>query len=63
MQIELSAYDFVDFGCSYGESIAFCKDQLGEHRGLRLDFDPKKVDAARAAGCDAEVAGITTRYC
>ncbi len=31
MQVDLSAYDFVDFGCSSGDSIAFGKNHLGGH--------------------------------
>jgi hypothetical protein len=57
--INLSAYDFVDFGCSAGGSIAFARDHLGGRRGLGLDISPKKVEAAKAAGFDAEVADVT----
>ena len=59
MQIDLSAYDFVDFGCSHGGSLAFGKAQLGGNRGLGLDRDPARVEAARVAGFEAEVADFT----
>ena len=58
MRIDLSAYDCVDFGCSGGDSIAFCKEQLGGQRVLGLDLNPNKVAVARAAGFDAEVADL-----
>jgi len=59
MAIDLTAYDFVDFGCSTGESIAFGIAQLGGSRGLGLDLNPEKVAIAREAGYDAEVADVT----
>ncbi len=49
MQVDLSAYDFVDFGCSSGDSIAFGKNHLGGHRGLGRDINPNKVGAARTS--------------
>lgn len=58
--INLASYDFVDFGCSGGNSIRFGIEQLGARHGLGLDIDPLKVAAAREAGFDAEVADITT---
>jgi hypothetical protein len=60
MQIDLAPYDFVDFGCSSGGSIAFAMDRLGGRRGLGLDISPAKVNAARAAGFNVEVADVST---
>jgi SAM-dependent methyltransferase len=59
MVIDLSKYDFVDFGCSAGGSIAFGRDCLGGRNGLGVDINPEKVAAARAAGLSAEVADVT----
>jgi SAM-dependent methyltransferase len=48
-----AGFDFLDFGCSSGGSIAWAKKTLGAKRGLGIDIDKAKVEAARAAGCDA----------
>ncbi len=46
-------FDFLDFGCSTGGSIQWAKKFLGGTNGLGIDIDRVKVEAARAAGCDA----------
>jgi SAM-dependent methyltransferase len=60
VNIDLSGYDFVDFGCSHGGSTVFAQDRFGGKRGLGLDIDPRKVENANAAGHDAMVADVTT---
>ncbi|MGP0565578.1 MULTISPECIES: class I SAM-dependent methyltransferase [unclassified Nitrospina] len=57
MQIDLSQYDFLDFGCSAGASLR--NELFGGKRGLGLDSNPDKVEKARAEGVEAEVADIT----
>lgn len=59
MQIDLTQYDFLDFGCSTGDSIAFAKDELEGNNGLGLDLNPKKVATAQKAGYHAKVADVT----
>lgn len=48
-----NGFDFLDFGCSSGGSIKWAKKVLGGRRGLGIDIDRVKVEAARAAGYDA----------
>lgn len=55
----LTDFDFVDFGCSTGSSLAFGVDHVGGRRGLGFDIDPRKVEKTRAAGYSAEVADVT----
>ena len=50
--LRLSAYDFVDFGCSKGGSIDFAQKRFGG-RGIGIDIDATKVAKALAAGYDA----------
>lgn len=47
------AFDFVDFGCSNGQSMAFATSQLGAARGLGIDIDARKVEETRALGFEA----------
>lgn len=44
--LDLSGYDFIDFGSSLGGSLNFSK-KLGGRRGLGIDIDPKKVEKAQ----------------
>ena len=53
MQLDLSNYDFVDFGCSRGGSIKAAMKLFPNTRGLGIDISPKKVAAAQAAGFNA----------
>ena len=46
-------YDFFDFGCGAGRSIAWAQRKLGGRKGLGIDKSPAKLEAARAAGFDA----------
>lgn len=47
------AYDFIDFGCSRGGSLAYGVEKLGGTRGLGIDLSPEKINRTRAAGFDA----------
>jgi hypothetical protein len=51
--LPLNAYDFIDFGCSKGGSIAFARRTFGVERGVGIDISQAKVDQARAAGFEA----------
>lgn len=46
-------YNFLDFGCSTGGNIEFVEKNLLNVKGLGIDIDPKKVDAARGRGMEA----------
>ena len=59
LNINLSLYDFVDFGCSKGGSIDFAVKKLGGSRGVGLDVDPRKVEATRQAGYEAHIADVS----
>jgi len=48
--------DFVDFGCSSGGSTTQMKELFPGSRGLGVDIDEDKIEAARAAGHEAMVA-------
>lgn len=50
--------DFYDFGCSEGGSISYAMKRFGGRRGLGIDVDLVKVEAARARGFDAEAIDI-----
>lgn len=51
--VNISTYDFVDFGCSRGGSLAMGTNHLGGRRGFGVDININKVREARAAGHDA----------
>ena len=57
--IDISQYDFLDFGCSTGGSMRFGQQRLGGKRGLGIDIDEQKVAATRMAGYDAECVDLT----
>jgi SAM-dependent methyltransferase len=46
-------FDFIDFGCSKGGSLAFAKKRFGGVRGLGIDIAQSKVDSTRKTGLDA----------
>jgi hypothetical protein len=52
-EIDITSFDFADFGCSNGSSIQFGIKILKGRKGLGIDIDPKKVASAKAAGYDA----------
>jgi SAM-dependent methyltransferase len=56
--MDLSKYDFVDFGCCAGRSIRLMERLFGG-RGIGFDIDPEKVAKARAAGFEAEEMDLT----
>ena len=56
----LRDYDFIDFGCSKGGSIAFAKKAFKAKRGIGIDISPEKVAVARDAGFDAMLADART---
>lgn len=58
-KIELSNYDFVDFGCSTGGSIKFAQAAFNGGAAVGIDIDPAKVEKTRAAGYDAVLADAT----
>jgi hypothetical protein len=57
--IDLSAYDFVDFGCSVGGSMAFAKKAFNGGTPVGIDIDEKKVARTKEAGFDAVLADAT----
>lgn len=58
--VDWTNYDFLDLGCSGGDSIPYCERRFGARRGLGVDNNPAKVATARAAGLHA-VLGDGTR--
>jgi hypothetical protein len=57
--IDLSPYDFVDFGCSLGGSIKFAQVAFAGGTGIGIDIDEKKVERTREAGYEAVLADAT----
>ena len=57
--IDLSAFDFVDFGASKGGSMEFAKKRLGGIRGLGIDIDPRKVATTRRLGYECRQGDVT----
>lgn len=53
MDLNLQDYDFVDFGCSKGGSIAYAQKTFKAKRGIGIDISETKVEATRAAGFEA----------
>jgi polysaccharide pyruvyl transferase WcaK-like protein len=53
-------YDYIDFGCSKGGSLAYGAKVLGGVRGIGLDVSASKVEQTRAAGYDAAQVDVTT---
>ncbi|MDT9302517.1 MAG: class I SAM-dependent methyltransferase [Limnospira sp. PMC 1281.21] len=51
-------FDYLDFGCSKGNSLTWSKRLFGGKKGLGIDIDPKKVAEAQAAGHNAVVFDI-----
>lgn len=59
--IDLTPYEFLDFGCSAGGSLRrFGKLFECTKPGLGLDISEEKVKATREAGFDAELCDLTT---
>ncbi|NEP80893.1 MAG: hypothetical protein F6K39_23615 [Okeania sp. SIO3B3] len=51
-------FDYLDFGCSKGNSLNWSKRLFGGKQGLGIDIDPKKVAQAQTAGHNAVVFDI-----
>lgn len=57
--IDISQYDFLDFGASHGGSIEFARRRLGGRRGLGVDKNPRKVESMRKRGYECIEGDIT----
>jgi len=57
--IDLSPFDFVDFGCSVGGSMKFAERAFAGGKAIGIDIDPTKVERTRAAGYEAVLADAT----
>lgn len=57
--VDVDAYDFLDFGAGTGGSVDFCARTFGG-RGLGIDNSPRKVAAAQQAGVEVVLGDITT---
>ena len=49
-EVDWSRFDFVDFGCSNGGSLAHCQKRFRSKRGVGIDIDPKKLRTALDKG-------------
>jgi hypothetical protein len=59
MKFDTDKYDFIDFGCSNGDSIKFAQINLNGQCGIGIDIDPNKVKSAKENGYDAILGDIT----
>jgi len=57
-ELNRGEFDFIDFGCSRGGSIAAAKRLFNAKRGLGIDTAEEKIKQATAAGHDAIVYDI-----
>jgi len=57
--VDISRFDFIDFGASTGGSIDFALRILGGERPLGIDIDPEKVARMQAEGFDCIEADVT----
>lgn len=57
--LDLSNFDFIDFGASKGGSIEFGKIAFDGKRGLGIDLNPNKVEIMKSQGLDAEIGDFT----
>lgn len=57
--VNINDYDFFDFGSGHGNSIRRCEGLFGG-RGLGIDVDQKKIDAAQNRGVEVVYGDITT---
>lgn len=57
--VDISKFDFVDFGASTGGSIDFGRRILGGKRPLGIDIDPEKVARMQAEGFESLEADVT----
>lgn len=59
-KFNISNYNFIDFGCSKGNSIKEAIKFYGGDKGLGIDIDPNKVKETNEEGFDAIVQDATT---
>lgn len=52
--LNIDDYDYIDFGCSNGNSIRFGVDKFNGTRGIGVDIDPKKIANANERLKDIE---------
>ena len=52
--LNIDKYDYIDFGCSNGNSISFGVDKFNGTRGIGVDIDPKKIANANERLKDIE---------
>ena len=57
--MDVSRYDFLDFGASTGGGIEFAKARLGGTNGLGVDIDRQKVARMRSLGLDCAEGDVT----
>jgi len=57
--VNLSDYDFIDFGASKGGCIEFAMARLGGQRGLGIDINTNKAEEMRRNGYDCIEGDIT----
>lgn len=57
--LNVSEYDFIDFGASKGGSLDFASANFGG-RGIGIDIDPKKIESLRSNGHEGIVADATS---
>lgn len=55
-RLRSGSFDFIDFGCSKGGSLAFGHRKLGGENGVGVDLRQEKVELTRQAGFEAYVA-------
>jgi SAM-dependent methyltransferase len=48
-----SQYDFIDLGCSRGNSIRHCALRFSAGEGIGVDLNPQRVESSRANGLNA----------
>ena len=51
--VDWSAVDFLDFGCSNGGSVSYCSNRFGGGQGIGIDIDEAKVRSALTSGVSA----------
>ena len=57
--MDVSGYDFLDFGASTGGCIEFARARLGGTNGLGVDIDPQKVARMRSLGYECAEGDVT----
>lgn len=52
-QVDWSRFDFIDLGCSRGNSLRYCMSRFGARAGIGVDLNGSRVEQVRASGLDA----------